>query len=185
MLGNRFREMHPDQPLYPLGVACRAAQTIGREPLAEHFGNCPSLKHRFPVDLQCGHTACGAFQQIRRIAQGFIKSIGLHVKLNAKLVQGSRILSQREVSEQMERIIASAEYSGDASNLYPGQWSSIQEDKPGDRVNRGSKSSLDGRFRSRFDPSVVPMMRDQVRSALAAKAARELRGAIADPSFMP
>ena len=105
--------------------------------------------------------------------------------LNAKLMQGSRILSQREVSEQMERIIASSEYSGDASNLYPGQWSSIQEDKPGDRVNRGSKSSLDGRFRTRFDPSVVPMMRDQVRSALAAKAARELRGAIADPSFMP
>jgi hypothetical protein len=32
---------------------------------------------------------------------------------------------------------------------------------------------------------VVPMMRDQVRLALAAKAARELRGAIADPSFMP
>lgn len=105
--------------------------------------------------------------------------------LNAKLMQGSRILSQREVSEQMERIIASSEYSGDAGNLYPGQWSSIQEDKPGDRVNRGSKSSLDGRFRTRFDPSVVPMMRDQVRSALAAKAARELRGAIADPSFMP
>lgn len=105
--------------------------------------------------------------------------------LNAKLMQGSRILSQREVSEQMERIIASSEYSGDASNLYPGQWSSIQEDKPGDRVNRGSKSSLDGRFRTRFDPSVVPMMRDQVRLALAAKAARELRGAIADPSFMP
>lgn len=105
--------------------------------------------------------------------------------LNAKLMQGNRILSQREVSEQMERIIASSEYSGDASNLFPGQWSSIQEDKPGDRVNRGSKSSLDGRFRTRFDPSVVPMMRDQVRSALAAKAARELRGAIADPSFMP
>ena len=105
--------------------------------------------------------------------------------LNAKLMQGSRILSQREVSEQMERIIASSEYSGDASNLYPGQWSSIQEDKPGDRVNRGSKSSLDGRFRTRFDPSVVPTMRDQVRLALAAKAARELRGAIADPSFMP
>ena len=105
--------------------------------------------------------------------------------LNAKLMQGSRILSQREVSEQMERIIASSEYSGDAGNLYPGQWSSIQEDKPGDRVNRGSKSSLDGRFRTRFDPSVVPMMRDQVRSALAAKAARELRAAIADPSFMP
>ena len=105
--------------------------------------------------------------------------------LNAKLMQGSRILSQREVSEQMERIIASSEYSGDAGNLYPGQWSSIQEDKPGDRVNRGSKSSLDGRFRTRFDPSVVPTMRDQVRSALAAKAARELRGAIADPSFMP
>lgn len=105
--------------------------------------------------------------------------------LNAKLMQGNRILSQREVSEQMERIIASSEYSGDAGNLYPGQWSSIQEDKPGDRVNRGSKSSLDGRFRTRFDPSVVPMMRDQVRLALAAKAARELRGAIADPSFMP
>ena len=105
--------------------------------------------------------------------------------LNAKLMQGSRILSQREVSEQMERIIASSEYSGDAGNLYPGQWSSIQEDKPGDRVNRGSKSSLDGRFRTRFDPSVVPTMRDQVRLALAAKAARELRGAIADPSFMP
>ena len=105
--------------------------------------------------------------------------------LNAKLMQGSRILSQREVSEQMERIIASSEYSGDAGNLYPGQWSSIQEDKPGDRVNRGSKSSLDGRFRTRFDPSVIPTMRDQVRSALAAKAARELRGAIADPSFMP
>jgi tetratricopeptide (TPR) repeat protein len=105
--------------------------------------------------------------------------------LNAKLMQGNRILSQREVSEQMERIIASSEYSGDASNLYPGQWSSIQEDKPGDRVNRGSKSSLDGRFRTRFDPSVVPTMRDQVRLALAAKAARELRGAIADPSFMP
>jgi hypothetical protein len=105
--------------------------------------------------------------------------------LNAKLMQGNRILSQREVSEQMERIIASSEYSGDASNLYPGQWSSIQEDKPGDRVNRGSKSSLDGRFRTRFDPSVVPIMRDQVRLALAAKAARELRGAIADPSFMP
>lgn len=105
--------------------------------------------------------------------------------LNAKLMQGNRILSQREVSEQMERIIASSEYSGDASNLFPGQWSSIQEDKPGDRVNRGSKSSLDGRFRTRFDPSVVPMMRDQVRLALAAKAARELRGAIADPSFMP
>ena len=105
--------------------------------------------------------------------------------LNAKLIQGSRILSQREVSEQMERIIASSEYSGDASNLYPGQWSSIQEDKPGDRVNRGSKSSLDGRFRTRFDPTVVPTMRDQVRLALAAKAARELRGTIADPSFMP
>ncbi len=105
--------------------------------------------------------------------------------LNAKLMQGNRILSQREVSEQMERIIASSEYSGDASNLYPGQWSSIQEDKPGDRVNRGSKSSLDGRFRTRFDPTVVPTMRDQVRLALAAKAARELRGTIADPSFMP
>jgi hypothetical protein len=65
----------------------------------------------------------------------------IHGALKFSLVDPIKrsIITSREVEEQSERIVASAEYSGDPANLYPGQWSSMSEAKTTDQVLTGKK----------------------------------------------
>ena len=94
------------------------------------------------------------------------------------------ILTSREVEEQSERIIASAEYSGDPANLYPGQWSSISEAKTTDQVQYGQKGRLDSRFRTTYNPRVVQDMRETVKNSLVKKASVTLIETLNSPLFL-
>jgi hypothetical protein len=94
------------------------------------------------------------------------------------------ILTSREVEEQSERIIASAEYSGDPANLYPGQWTSMSEAKTTDQVQYGQKGKLDSRFRTSYNPRVVEEMRETVKNSLVKKASVTLIETLNSPLFL-
>lgn len=94
------------------------------------------------------------------------------------------ILTSREVEEQSERIIASAEYSGDPAKLYPGQWSNISEAKTTDQVQYGQKGRLDSRFRTTYNPRVVQDMRETVKNSLVKKASVTLIETLNSPLFL-
>jgi tetratricopeptide (TPR) repeat protein len=110
----------------------------------------------------------------------------IHGALKFSLVDPIKrtILTSREVEEQSERIIASAEYSGDPANLYPGQWTSMSQANSSDQVKFGQKGSLDSRFRTRYNPRALEDMRETVKNSLVKKASVTLIETLNSPLFL-
>ena len=98
-------------------------------------------------------------------------------------IKGS-ILTSKEVEEQSERIVASAEYSGDPAHLYPGQWSSISEAKTTDQVLTSKKGQLDGRMKTSYNPRIIDDMREAVKNSLVNKTSVTLIQALNSPLFL-
>ena len=110
----------------------------------------------------------------------------IHGALKFSLVDPIKrsIITSREVEEQSERIVASAEYTGDPANLYPGQWSSMSEAKTTDQVLTGKKGQLDGRFRTSYNPRIVDDMRETVKNSLVKKTSVTLIQTLNSPLFL-
>jgi len=110
----------------------------------------------------------------------------IHGALKFSLVDPIKrsIITSREVEEQSERIVASAEYTGDPANLYPGQWSNMSEAKTTDQVLTGKKGQLDGRFRTSYNPRIVDDMRETVKNSLVKKTSVTLIQTLNSPLFL-
>ena len=110
----------------------------------------------------------------------------IHGALKFSLVDPIKrsILTSREVEEQSERIVASADYTGDPANLYPGQWGSISENKATDQVLTGQKGKLDSRFRTSYNPRIVDDMRETVKNSLVKKTSVTLIETLNSPLFL-
>ncbi|NCF95393.1 MAG: hypothetical protein GWO75_01725, partial [Bacteroidetes bacterium] len=87
----------------------------------------------------------------------------VHGALRMALVEPTtkEVLVSREVEDIVERTIATAQYSGDATNIYPGHWTNRSEDKPSDVVNHSGKAVLTSRFRTSNNPRIIYQMQEQ------------------------
>ena len=86
------------------------------------------------------------------------------------------VLVSREVEDIVERTIATAQYSGDATNIYPGHWTNMSEDKPSDVVSHSGKAVLTSRFRTSNNPRIIYQMQEQIRNSLVKKASVHIWG---------
>ncbi|MDE0790903.1 MAG: hypothetical protein OSA46_01460 [Schleiferiaceae bacterium] len=95
------------------------------------------------------------------------------------------LLVSREVEDIVERTIATAQYSGDATNIYPGHWTNRSEDKPSDVVNHSGKAVLTSRFRTSNNPRIIYQMQEQIRNSLVKKASITMFEAMHNSTFLP
>lgn len=95
------------------------------------------------------------------------------------------VLVSREVEDIVERTIATAQYSGDATNIYPGHWTNMSEDKPSDVVSHSGKAVLTSRFRTSNNPRIIYQMQEQIRNSLVKKASITMFEAMHSSTFLP
>ena len=111
----------------------------------------------------------------------------VHGALRMALVDPTtkELLVSREVEDIVERTIATAQYSGDATNIYPGHWTNRSEDKPSDVVNHSGKAVLTSRFRTSNNPRIIYQMQEQIRNSLVKKASITMFEAMHNSTFLP
>jgi len=111
----------------------------------------------------------------------------VHGALRMALVEPTtkEVLVSREVEDIVERTIATAQYSGDATNIYPGHWTNRSEDKPSDVVNHSGKAVLTSRFRTSNNPRIIYQMQEQIRNSLVKKASITMFEAMHNSTFLP
>ncbi len=111
----------------------------------------------------------------------------VHGALRMALVEPTtkEVLVSREVEDIVERTIATAQYSGDATNIYPGHWTNRSEDKPSDVVNHSGKAVLTSRFRTSNNPRIIYQMQEQIRNSLVKKASITMFEAMHSSTFLP
>lgn len=95
------------------------------------------------------------------------------------------LLVSREVEDIVERTIATAQYSGDATNIYPGHWTNRSEDKPSDVVSHSGKAVLTSRFRTSNNPRIIYQMQEQIRNSLVKMASITMFEAMHSSTFLP
>ena len=96
-----------------------------------------------------------------------------------------KILASEEVSASRERIIGTAEYSGNAADLYPGQWRHIDKEESSDRVILSGRGALSSRLRTRNNPSLIHTMRNDIRDELTHKTASAMFDMLHNPVYLP
>ena len=111
----------------------------------------------------------------------------VHGSLRLTLIdpQSKEVLVSREVEDITERTIATAHFSGNVNDIYPGHWTHRHEDKPGDRVNYAGKTTLISKFRTSNNPAIIYRMQEEIRNSLVRKASITMFEAMHSPTFLP
>ena len=96
-----------------------------------------------------------------------------------------KVLASREVSDQEERTVASAEFSGDPTALYPGLWASPNNGRNTDIIHYNQRGELESRFRTTYNPRLIDQMREKVKDSLMRKASNVLYETLKSNTFIP